>query len=202
MAYIPTIGVSGFFKFVKPLNLDPTKMYEVLSLDSITNLVRKGQDVEKIVYIANGLTTDDYHSGVKENVVVVVLQTKGYDPIYVDARFLGSFPTQDVVRYYYNVVSISLGHLPEGTNLEAIADELSLVSLKAYGVSARPRISTIGDVVLISKEDHELYEKQREAQRDVVETHEAKLLRAQAKVSEQAQYIQELEAALVSLSTS
>jgi len=156
---IPPINTKGNFSFKEPFDtlLKEDLEYTVTSVRSLSDLVNSEEDPLAGIYVASGLTEEDYKYDVDNNIPIVVLLSEAGNYYYVPANRITSIPKVEGVRYQDKILAIHLGSLPVIKNLDTLKEVIKQDVYDILGVESQIEVVLASAVKLVSKEDDKLY---------------------------------------------
>lgn len=145
--YTPKIGDKGIFKMLEPFDGERyNKVYTVISLRSLKELLRERLEPKKTIYDRHGLTEEDFDHDLKNNTPIVVLEEANMSSLlYVPASKITSPPISSGVRYTTKAISVNLGLLPEELYLDDIVEDIKSIVKDAVSVIPNVRIIKTSD---------------------------------------------------------
>ena len=174
---IPPINSKGKFKVSSPFDtiLKPDIIYTVVGIRSIQEAIDDDIDVEKEIYVNNGLTADDMVKDMTNNIPIIILQDESNTYYYIPAKYFISIP--DVSGYYLRdkILAIDLGLVPENEDLSYIIDEVKDLITSMTGLLPNGKLLDGSQIVLVDKQKYDTYSKNRESRINNKETCRAKL---------------------------
>ncbi|MNI29804.1 hypothetical protein D3C76_25200 [compost metagenome] len=116
----PPMGISGAFLLRSPFRADPAKSYTVHAHRSFAELVARGQDPVKLVYIPAGLSETNYVEDQMEGALVIALRDNTGNILYVPDTWVTQYPSMGSVKYSRVVAGVDLGMWPDARDLDDI----------------------------------------------------------------------------------
>ena len=156
MAYTPAIGLSGIYKLKTPYDqlVTPKVVYTCRSLRTLNDIFAAGEDPYTTYYKPVGLTEAVYQADAKTNVVIVGLQAGTGEWIYVPESYIVRAPSNNGVKYSSIVLGVSLGAIPDDTNLDGLISLVNQLVLANIGVTPDIKGVVVSQPAFISSEQH------------------------------------------------
>lgn len=153
---IPTIGSKGFFKVKAPFDsyINETEQYTCQGVRSIGDYIAFNEDPLNNIYLFYGLTEDDFDGHVKDNMMIVSLQSENGQWVYVPASHLLTYPLMNGIPYQVIMLGVSLGAIPNTTDLAPIQTLVSNVIYENYGVMPEIKPVILSKPKLVDSETH------------------------------------------------
>lgn len=130
MDNMPYIKLSGIFEFRSPVDkvVDNKKVYTIVALRSIQDLLDSGEEPYETIYSKIGLTEDRFNSDRNKDISVVTLVDEGNNYIYIPTSDIIKVPDSEGELYSNRLLVVDLGKLPNNLSLSqlksAIADKI------------------------------------------------------------------------------
>lgn len=159
----PTLNSTGKFILKSPWQTMEDVEYKVEGVLKFTSLLERGTDVLTEVYIANGLTSEDYNNDLSKGASVVLLKSPNEDTIYVPDTYILEYPHQDQVPYNHVVCAISLGAIPDTLSLESLNVKLQQLVRDEIGIDATVKNLIAPTKGCIGYDEHLVIEENRKA---------------------------------------
>jgi hypothetical protein len=159
-------GMKGIFTLAPPyadMVLQDVE-YTLSAISTIGALEQHALNVESLVFIDPGLTSDDYRQAVEGGIGIATLTSAGQPTIYVPETYISTTPNQNVVPYYEPIVSMSLGLLPQSLDLTLLQQQLAAVISDVIGVQLENDQIILGAMPLakaVSADEHATLETKR-----------------------------------------
>ncbi len=182
MLVTPPMNIKGRFVLKSPFVAQPTKMYKVIGLRQFKELVANSVDVLGKFYTPIGLTKDDYDRDYKEGATLVILFADDGEMISVPDSYVQSFPSQSLPLYGNYVVSAQVGAFRSDYDFSFTKQRVSEILSDTLGVEVTVNVDAIGEGEVISVNDAETLETNRQAAIKDRQTSYAKLLAANATI--------------------
>lgn len=153
---IPTLGDTGLFKLNKPYCdfIDSSIMYKCIAKHSISDYVIKGEDIKKKVYLAYNLTDIEYENAIKNNEVLVTLQSTLGNTVMVPSSYILSMPDPNGRAYHNLTMNIELGALPINIKLGTLAEEVKEYIAGRLGMTPKIIVTESSAPTIIPREKH------------------------------------------------
>jgi len=160
---IPPINSKGIFRVKPPLDsLIKTDIeYTVTNIRTIRDMVDDDIDVLNGMYIAEGLTEDQYTTDLTNNEVIVTLVAPNGAYYYVPANMIISIPDVSGVKYVEKTIGINLGPLPKDIELDFLKQDISDLIYEKIGITPKVVIVDTSEEYIYTYEESETKEKQR-----------------------------------------
>ena len=156
MAFTPTMGQSGIYKLRSPYDqlVTPKVVYTCRSLRTLNDVFATGEDPFVTYYKPVGLDEAAYQEDAKTNVVIVGLQAGTGEWIYVPDSYIVQAPNNNGVKYTSIVLGVSLGSIPDDTNLDGLISLFNQIVLANLGVTPTVKGVVVSQPAYISSEQH------------------------------------------------
>lgn len=205
MKLTPPLNTVGRYVLRTPWIANPGVLYTCAAIRSFDDIYKLGLDVYTTYYTPMGVTDGVIVSGSAfsfqnekaQSPNIITLLGNDNTVIYVPDTFIAKFPDLSEVKYSHMVLSVSLGALPDYLDLTDLKNNISDVVANVTGVSAAVKEHRAPSVNNPTSAQHEALEASRVALITVLDTTNAKLLKAQADLQLANQKIQALTAQLV-----
>lgn len=172
------LEASGVFTLEAPYNaLMPAQIiYTCKGIRKLTDIIASGLDPFEEYYEPNGITDTAYQLDLLADVSIVSLVSSGGNWLYVPSTAILSYPTTSGVSYTAMMVGVSLGALPDSTDLTALKTSVSNVVKDLLGVTPTIKEVAVSDTALISYVKHTSIETARNTLRVTTKSDKAKLV--------------------------
>lgn len=200
MAIAPPLDTKGRFVLKSPFKAEPTKLYSVIGLRKFIELVGNSTDVFKNYYEPMGLTQADYENDYKAKAALVILYSEDGEMLFVPSTYIQSFPSQSIPAYGTYVLSALLGPFRTDYDFSFMKQKVAELLSDTVGVEPEIYIDSVGEAKAISVEDAETLEANRQATIKDRTTSHAKVLAADATITELQQEVKSLQTAYIQLS--
>lgn len=169
---VPPINLTGTFKLKVPLNnlINEKVTYTVDSIKSIPSLLGDMIDVETLVYLEQGLTSEDYNNDLKNDVPIVTLKSEGNALFNIPATYFSYMPQLNGKIFTNKALIINMGYIPDNIDLNFIKDELNDYILSITGITPDISIEEISGKLIVSYEEADTFESERLANITLKET--------------------------------
>lgn len=153
---IPTIGSKGFFKVKAPFDsfMFESEQYTCQGVRSIGDYIAFNEDPLNNIYLFYGLTEDDFNAHVSSNMMIVSLQSENGQWIYIPASHLLTYPLMNGIPYQIMMLGVSLGAIPNTTDLSPIQTLISNVVYENYGIRPEIKPVILSKPKLVDSETH------------------------------------------------
>lgn len=159
----PPINTSGIFTLYLPFTLAAGVVYRCSAIRTFTELEKRGIDVYKTYYKANGIGEDTYKIDLGLKASIVTLVSGAGEEVYVPNTYIESYPGDSGVRYSRNVMVIDVGLVPESTDLSYMKALLVDLIKHNTGVDSVAEIVTAPYTGSVSHDQHVTWETARRA---------------------------------------
>lgn len=146
----PAIGTKGLYSLLSPFSVPVGQLLECTAVRTIPSYLSDNDDPLQEVYIANGLTEDNYETDLKEGVEIVSLVNSGGFVLRVPARYIASFPVQDGVPYRSVAISAFLPPLPVDKDLSGLIAGIQELIQNTLGVSSDVKSVETSQIVAVT----------------------------------------------------
>lgn len=166
--YLPRVGMRGEFTLKSPFNaIIIDKICTVLSIRTISSLAFDSIDVFKEHYEAFGLSREEYEKDVELDKEIITIQSDGGVSLSFPAGYIDILPKITGIPYVVYHAVIELPPFPEEVNWAAFSSGLKDYCQKALGVpEVRVNMVQMSEKTLVSKEDHELTQADRNLKKE------------------------------------
>lgn len=158
----PTIDLTGIYVLKTPWKLEAEVQYTCEAIRTYEAILNKGEDVVNKIYIANGLTKEDYERDLKLGACLITLMSPGKTTIYVPDTYIESFPDLSAVEYAHIVLSATLYAVPSTLDLENVKDKIASVLEGTLGITPEINFHKIPTKGAIPYTAHKALETARE----------------------------------------
>lgn len=198
MAYeiiVPVIGSSGTFELRPPLDtvIVANVRYTCQAVRSLSDYLANNEKPYETFYQPNGLTETDYDAHVKDNMLIVSLQSQTGHWLFVPASHISKYPIANGIPYRSITIATALPPLPVDRNLDFIHTSIRNLIHDSLGVDCAIKSVESSAVILISKEKHDIVSGQRAVITQGLVTDRARYNDLTIKHQEALNKIQELE---------
>ncbi|QTH80220.1 hypothetical protein PA10_00020 [Pseudomonas phage pPa_SNUABM_DT01] len=195
----PPMNVSGAFLLRSPFVADPAKSYTVTALRSFAELVARGQDPLKLIYLPVNLSETNYAEDQLEGALVVALRDSTGKILYVPDTWIDRYPNMGSVPYSRLVAAIDLGMWPDARDLDDVEQAIKESIRSKIGVDVEVKLTRGIATDFVSEERHVQLTQARENAVTNNETYTATIIRLSDEIArkdvtiaEQAELIQAL----------
>lgn len=194
----PPVNLTGTFNLKTPLTalVNEKVTYTVDSIKSINSLLDEDIDVQKLVYLDQGLTTEDYVSALNNKISIVTLRSEGSSLVTIPEDYLASVPQIVGKIFIQKAIILNIGHVPDELNLDFILEPLKDEILDLTGLNSEAELVDISGQFIESYDNHEAFEITRNTNMSDSTTCKIKLLEAQELLNKQQMKITQLLAKL------
>lgn len=158
---VPKIGTKGKFDFKPPFNKVETlrTQYTVQAIRSLKELKDSDEQPFEQIYLANGITEEEFKDDLNNNVPILCLIGNGEEYLYVPANRVKKLPDVSGVKYQEIILAISLGQIPYNTNLSVTKDTIVNAVYDTFGVTSTIEEVRGSAITMIDDVEHERYMK-------------------------------------------
>ena len=195
----PPMNVSVAFLLRSPFVADPAKSYTVTALRSFAELVARGQDPLKLIYLPVNLSETNYAEDQLEGALVVALRDSTGKILYVPDTWIDRYPNMGSVPYSRLVAAIDLGMWPDARDLDDVEQAIKESIRSKIGVDVEVKLTRGIATDFVSEERHVQLTQARENAVTNNETYTATIIRLSDEIArkdvtiaEQAELIQAL----------
>lgn len=134
---VMSIGTEGKFSFKPPFNtiLSTYTIYKIIGISKLSQLKESGVDPLNNIYIASGLTEENYKTDLKNDITIIQLVV-GSSTYYIPENFIEAGPTQDGVSYSKQGLAINLGVLPLDIDVTSLISDMEQLIQSHIGVNS------------------------------------------------------------------
>ena len=176
MILTPIIYATGFWKAKLPFIIDEHTIYTCSAIHSFESLRSNGIDPYQQFYVPLKISFKEFQKDELNKVTIVTLTSKYARTINIPDSYLLQYPRDTRIPYTHQVISISLGALPDQLPIEFLKDSIEFLILQKIGVKADIKFHTASVLKEPVKiEDHELFEKIRKKRIKNNETPDVKI---------------------------
>lgn len=184
MNIAPPLETKGRFVLKAPFSADPTKLYTVIGLRKFMELVGSSVDVFKTYYSPMGLKESDYDNDYKAKATLVILYSEDGGMLFVPSTYIQSFPSQSIPSYGNYVISALLGPFRTDYDFSFTKQKVAEVLSNTLGIEPEMYVDSIGESQVMTVENAEVLEANRQAAINDRQTSYAKLLTKDATITE------------------
>lgn len=194
----PPLNAKGLFTVAEPFQslVLPSVSYTVTAVRSFTEIRQRGSDPLELIYTPVGLTRTAYDEDLRNECLVVTLQSESGKPIYIPDSYITSYPNQGYVKYSHLVVSASLGALPDNFDTTLLKQVVGSVISDYIGVVPTVTVGKAGLSATLTDTQHQINETARQAAIQNRQTDRARAIAAEAQVQQLQLKVQALQARL------
>ncbi len=191
---IPAVGTRGRFQLKQPFGaaLVPNTLYTLKAVRRFDEIETLGQNIFELFYKPFGLTEQDLQNDRSNAPTLVTLMTDKGPPLYVPVSYV-EFPDLNYRPYNQYVMTLSLGPLADDTLFDSTITGVQNACSDFLGVTPEVHIAYMPLSDVITPEEHEDREANRQAAIANRETDYARLFAAQAQIATLQQRVAILE---------
>jgi hypothetical protein len=179
----PPIGTTGTYRLIQPWTVDATKIYICKAVRLFADLEIKGIDVLALAYTPVGGTPEQLAEDQAAGAAIISLFTEDGTVIYVPDTRIESYPNMGNYNYRHVVASISLGAIPDSTNLDWLLEEYAELTVNTIGVTADVKIHEAPTTKTVTPEEHDRIEAARLAKISNQTTYKARCIKLETQVT-------------------
>lgn len=155
---IPSIGTSGSYTFKSPLDVLTTgpERFTCKAVRNLSDYIANREDPEKNIYIANGLTSNDFDTDILVDMPIVSLQSDIGHWVYIPARFILTYPITNGIPYRSVMIGASLPSIPADRDVSFLLTDIANIIKDSLGVDSIMKVVETSRVILVPKETHDL----------------------------------------------
>lgn len=145
----PVYQAVGIYEVITPFTVADGVSYICESIEGYEALIAEGIDIYSKFYQPHGIDQAIYLTDLKNNESIVTLLADGQSPLVLPTSYILSVPDTKAVSYHQTFISISLGALPDGLNLQPTILHLKEIVDNNLGVTTqvKPLVGPITDHV-------------------------------------------------------
>lgn len=159
----PRINATGAFTVKPPFVIDESKVYKCEAIQGFQALEKDNVDVFSIYYNPFTLEREVYEKDKLDQVDIVTLIDESESIIKIPSSYILTFPDQYSIRYKQAFLTVSLGALPEGFNLNPLKEGVQLYVDSLVGITSEAKLVTHPAPDQVDFSQHERLEAAREA---------------------------------------
>lgn len=171
----PTYGATGIYKLKAPWEALDGVEYTCSGIASFSSALERNEDILNNLYIAKGLTEENYRADLAMNANIIVLTSLTAPTIYVPDTYIASFPNITTIPYSHIVMSCSLGALADTLDLSFVVEQIEGAVNDALGIESTVEIHKMATRGTITPAQHQTMEAQRISRVTVSTTDRAQL---------------------------
>ena len=161
---VPMVGLKGSFKVKSPWKIDNTVIYECVNISTIAVArIEFHLNVLEEIYKKNGLTEDDYQIAVARDTKLVTLTSVGEPTLLIPDTHIDGLPDQGYVPYQQMILSIDLGLLPKGLDVNSIRSEIDVLIKKKLNLITKTKAHVVDRDIFVSWDQHQSVESSRKS---------------------------------------
>ena len=168
----PQIDATGKYVLTAPFAAVVGKVYRCEAIEGFNTLEEDNVDVFQVYYEPFGLNSTIYEEDKLNGINIVTLVSDSSPTIHVPSSYITSFPNETSVPYSQTILSVDLGILPNGVDLDETIDAIRSYVSEVTGVpengegSLDVQLHLLSITDEISYQDHEALENNRIANID------------------------------------
>ncbi len=189
----PSLGAKGLYRLKTPWTIPAGVTYECIAIRSFEDFVDRGIDPMSKVYTPVDLTETALSADRAAGAKIITLQSGTRPLIFVPDTYIESYPALDGVPYSQVILSVNLGAIPDGLNLEFAKDRIAEAVAASFGVVPVVNENVAPSTNYVTAAQHDQFEIGRQAAITNSQTSAAKILELQEIVERQREQILGLE---------
>lgn len=173
---IPSVGTEAYFDFKDPYSVYIRNKFnintlgvrlKVISIISMRDMIRVDlRDPYSEIYQPAGLSEVEYKKDLNNNIYLISFSFRTCDGVEryvrVPLNYVASQSDSATVEYTNRIIMLDLGYVPKDLELTPWFSEFIDYVAKRTGVSPEVKDVSVGNVHLVTQDDHELRETIRE----------------------------------------
>lgn len=160
---LPPLGVRGSFTLQVPFVIGQDFIYTCSAHRTLQQMIESKLDPLQTVYLANGLTEQDYLIALKGDVVIVTLSSINRPSINVPSSHILGYDNGSYVPHQVLVVTAMLGVFPVSYDATRIKEAVETSLQEFVGVEVEPVIVTLATEQAITQAEADAAELARQA---------------------------------------
>ncbi len=158
-----SVGLVGKFKLDTKLTvtINEAILYEVTKVSSIKSLLVDNIDVEKLLYVDQGLSSSDYDTDLLNKVSIVELTSPSGEIITVPERTITNSPESSGVRFVNKTILVNIGYIEDSFNLDFVMDDVTAVVKEGLGLPVSTTLESVSGNFVSTVEEFDLWEAAR-----------------------------------------
>lgn len=196
MSYlIPIIGSAGLFNTSLPFSnaLIPNVEYRCQALRTISDYVANNEDAFKLIYEPMGVSIEDFEIEARENMLIACLQSNEGHWAYIPVKYIVNMPILTGEPYRTMAIVVQLPAVHVSLDLDVLSEELRQLATSYVGADAVTRLVETSQTVLVPNDVHQFNVAERDNNRTLRMTSEARVKMLQNQVDELNNTIRSLE---------
>lgn len=191
---IPAVGTRGRFQLKPPFDaaMVPNTLYVLKAVRRFDEIETLGQNIYELFYKPFLLTEQDLQNDRANAPTLVTLMTDKGPPLYVPVSYV-QFPDLNYRPYNQYIMTLSLGPMADDTLFDSTITAVSNACSDFLGVTPDVHIAFMPLTDVITPEQHEDHEANRQATISNRDTDYARLFAANAQIATLQQRIAILE---------
>lgn len=169
-------------------------VYECIAVRDFADFTDLGVDVFDLVYKPHNVPREKYQADQVAGAKIVTLASRTRPNMYIPTTYLTGYPLMDNVAYSHVVMGISMGAIPDSMDLTYLKDQITTAVASVTGVQATVEVNVAPSDNYMTAAQHANWMQARQDAITNSETDLARLLAANARISELTQVIAQYEA--------
>ena len=153
---LPTIGTQGCFQFNDNYRtvLKDVNHFTVTGVRSITDYLKRGEDIYKLAYSPYGITEESYNYDIQQDVKILTLNAGPHFQVYVPHTQVSSVPITSGVLYTNQALVVNIGALPKGVDITDVNKAIATVIKERLGITPEVSIVETSPPVYVPEDRH------------------------------------------------
>lgn len=132
----PIIGTKGVYTVTEPFVLTNAEVLECIAVRTLADYVANNEDPQSTIYLANGLTEQNYLDDLAVNMEIVSLRNDGGYIYHIPCKYISSYPIQDGVNYQAVAIICKLPAMRASQSYDTVNADLTRTILSNLGVDS------------------------------------------------------------------
>ena len=160
---IPPLNTKGIYTLRDPWESDFTRVYTCIGIQRFAALAANNVDVFAKYYEPRGLSRETYDADNALGAAILTLANDYTAPIYVPSTYVVSYPNMAAVKYNHTLLSVDLGGLYDGIPLDGVVEQIQNGCEGVIGVKPTVAIHIAPSRGVVTPENHQVIEANRQA---------------------------------------
>ena len=149
------VGTTGKYTLKKPWMANPDMVYKCYRIGTINDHITELHvDVLNDVYIANGLSENEYKIALDEGIRLVTLSGYKIDPITVPENYILNYPDSNYIPYPRSIITVDLGLIPHDIPIKELMEAIQAVVSEQINIDSELKYHQTDVGKFISYGDH------------------------------------------------
>ena len=196
MFLTPNIGAIGVFHLFAPFKnkLLPKTLYQCIAIRKLEDYVCNNEDAFALIYEPLLISKERYQDDLAAGAMVVTLKAIGtHEFVLVPNSYIEKLPVTEGVSYTVMGLGVSLGAIPNDTDLTYLKDRITTLVAETLGVNSTINALALSPTSVVDMTTHKSILLARELLIKENPTDRAKYLETKAKLDELQVRYNELE---------